>query len=614
MKIMYKTILERPKEILPVEHEISWEEYGAEVYRFDSDKEMKIKLYEYINKTFSIEKEIEKERNKTYDKLRIAEERIQSYSISTKNLFASRNTIRIIEKAKKETLKKNNTTQNFKRETYSKLMQIANNAKHLKDLSMLINQQLGNINRKCNIKDIQNKKWAYFNEIIDIISTTNLEVYYVKFNHNNRIERTIAFRLPEDITIRYRFKTYNLGRLLISIASLNGSTINIYPPIGTNRLPDPNGFHANRPTYFHPHVNGYKMCTGRNGDKIRKYLEAKNIDSLISFIGNLLSIYNPHSPHCELDQWKGTPCRYCQTTITTHTPSTTCCSATGNRNRNTCLDCLVKIGPRKGCGCHDEQLICEKCANHPIRKKCTSCKEYLCREHRISTSSSLLRFYDEKGIRIPRYMCRDCAYKINDRVAIASIRKTKDLNIKNVTFSQQVNYAFYPKEYLKDYEELVIEIATKPRRTISKDFHQGISNSFKLRLDQDRAKENQKIHEQTINRLFKIESGGLGVTRELQLAIKLSKFNAVMHTIIIPLEKVKCSIFDALALGIYIPELQAFYHKMIEGNSYASRLASNYHTDMIKAYMVQDRRDRMKKQAKLNRERKIKEMNNLQLQ
>jgi hypothetical protein len=138
----------------------------------------------------------------------------------------------------------------------------------------------------------------------------------------------------------------------------------------------------------HPHVRSGELCSGDAQYALQKALQQGRLAEAFLLIRAVLSEYNPGSAYVKLENWHGTACNNCGSSVIDDDRSyceacendycTYCCDNCGNCGACRCLGCLESCSAcdERFCpGCLSttvtEQSICRSC-----RVRCPKCREF----------------------------------------------------------------------------------------------------------------------------------------------------------------------------------------------------------------------------------------------
>ena len=132
----------------------------------------------------------------------------------------------------------------------------------------------------------------------------------------------------------------------------------------------------------HPHVSHDEMCEGDAGTPIRAALAQGRLCDFFILVRSVLQTYNPESPYIRLDEWDGTPCHDCGTSMCSD--ETYFCEVC---EHDFCSDCMSS--------CH----VCGESSCRECLETCPSCDEHVC--------DRCLTTCDKCG----KSMCKNCLEK-----------------------------------------------------------------------------------------------------------------------------------------------------------------------------------------------------------
>lgn len=126
----------------------------------------------------------------------------------------------------------------------------------------------------------------------------------------------------------------------------------------------------------HPHVSGTKLCEGDGSAAISASLEQGRLSDFFTMVRNILSTYNPESPHVSLYDWDGIACYECGYTMSSENTyycyfceydyCSDCSTYCRQCEQTVCLSCSVQC---PNC----DELVCRNCMS-----ACTDCEESCC--------------------------------------------------------------------------------------------------------------------------------------------------------------------------------------------------------------------------------------------
>ncbi len=138
----------------------------------------------------------------------------------------------------------------------------------------------------------------------------------------------------------------------------------------------------------HPHVRNGELCSGDAQFALLKALQQGRLAEVFLLVQAVLNEYNPGSAYVKLENWHGTSCNNCGTSVNDDDRSyceacqndycTYCCDNCGNCGACRCLGCLESCSAcdERFCpGCLSttvtDQSICRSC-----RVRCPKCREF----------------------------------------------------------------------------------------------------------------------------------------------------------------------------------------------------------------------------------------------
>ena len=125
----------------------------------------------------------------------------------------------------------------------------------------------------------------------------------------------------------------------------------------------------------HPHVRDNTLCEGEGTLPIRRALEEGRLGDFFQIVSQILHTYNPSSAYVNLDEWEGSSCTACGTSIDDE--ERTSCSRTGDY---LCYECAVNC---PGCDQDIAPALIERCQKCD-EESCDRCLEqglcHACRE------------------------------------------------------------------------------------------------------------------------------------------------------------------------------------------------------------------------------------------
>jgi hypothetical protein len=126
----------------------------------------------------------------------------------------------------------------------------------------------------------------------------------------------------------------------------------------------------------HPHVSHDALCEGDASSAIRNAIAGGRLGDFFTLVRSVLQTYNPDSPYVRLDDWDGTPCYDCGSSIGSddlsfcerceHDFCESCIASCRACGTTYCRECLTRC---ESC----ERYYCESCAAH-----CDQCGEAVC--------------------------------------------------------------------------------------------------------------------------------------------------------------------------------------------------------------------------------------------
>lgn len=146
---------------------------------------------------------------------------------------------------------------------------------------------------------------------------------------------------------------------------LHGSEAGRMLPATARALdPNPCGW---RPDYFHPHVEGQRICLGEGLRPLLKSLQAGDFDMAVGIVESLLNTYNPDSPYIHLDEWVA---------------RRVICACCGEAIVNEVDEDGELVNEAEAVRCDNcSATLCTECAEY-----CDGCDHSICPSHRVHCS------------------------------------------------------------------------------------------------------------------------------------------------------------------------------------------------------------------------------------
>lgn len=138
----------------------------------------------------------------------------------------------------------------------------------------------------------------------------------------------------------------------------------------------------------HPHVMNDRLCEGDAKSILRRALQTGRVTDFFQIINQVLHTYNSSSPYASLDEWHGTTCQDCGSSISSDCSHcfacrsalcddcSTCCSIC---DRSACVPCLRLCPQCESQVCSECATVCEDCGSQ-VCPECLNSTNQLCQE------------------------------------------------------------------------------------------------------------------------------------------------------------------------------------------------------------------------------------------
>lgn len=126
----------------------------------------------------------------------------------------------------------------------------------------------------------------------------------------------------------------------------------------------------------HPHVSGQMLCEGDGSAAIHNALRQGRLFDFFNMVVNILNTYNSGSPYIRLEEWEGSSCYDCGTSISDD--ERYCCNDCGNDFCESCSTCCQMCDGTVCLGCAGKCESCEAVICRYCVKKCKQCGNQCC--------------------------------------------------------------------------------------------------------------------------------------------------------------------------------------------------------------------------------------------
>ena len=149
----------------------------------------------------------------------------------------------------------------------------------------------------------------------------------------------------------------NFGQFQVCLDLSDSSGARSYRVVALDARPA-----ASNESVTHPQVSNEELCEGDGRRAIRAALDSGRLYDFFMIVGRLLNTYAPGQAYVDLENWGGTPCEDCGSTV-------------NEEERSTCEKCGATLCGDCGAICSQcDYVFCGGCIS-----RCTACKQSICR-------------------------------------------------------------------------------------------------------------------------------------------------------------------------------------------------------------------------------------------
>jgi len=155
----------------------------------------------------------------------------------------------------------------------------------------------------------------------------------------------------------------------------------------------------------HPHVSHEGLCPGEATLPIRKALAQGRLADAFCLVRGVLEHFNPHSPHVHLDEWEGTECHDCGSTVSED--DLYFCEGCDQDYCSDCSSCCVACDVTRCRGCLTSCSVCDEgCCSRCLKQSAHSDRD--CCPRCIAVCSACRAEVAKDELTADDSVCPDC--------------------------------------------------------------------------------------------------------------------------------------------------------------------------------------------------------------